>query len=258
MKKSLWFSIVGLLMLGAACQKTTQTNTAVTNVTNTVTNTQAVATNTGSTTQTFTFTTPKKSAHYESNAPAHGMVLAGVPTNVVIDFNFDLHAKSTISIIRGGREYGQGQTTVDGNKLTLRRTMDQAAPDGVYTVNYNACWPDGSCHDGNFQFALDRARVSSYLDQRGQATATIRLAGVQFSQREVRITKGTKVIWVNDDSVEHYINTDSHPAHTYEPGQNSRALAQGQSFSYTFTKPGVYSYHCSAHAATMTAAIVVE
>src|SRR3990167_10810379 len=44
------------------------------------------------------FQNPKKSAHYESNTPAHGATLAGVPINVVIDFNFDVAENSRIEI----------------------------------------------------------------------------------------------------------------------------------------------------------------
>src|SRR3989344_9474606 len=56
------------------------------------------------------FQNPKKSAHYESNTPAHGATLAGVPINVVIDFNFDLAKPSAIQIFHDGTEYGTGET----------------------------------------------------------------------------------------------------------------------------------------------------
>ena len=49
--------------------------------------------------------TPKKSAHYESNAPEHALTLAGAPVNVVINFNFDLAKPSEIKI--GIRNYCQ-------------------------------------------------------------------------------------------------------------------------------------------------------
>lgn len=206
----------------------------------------------------FSFENPKKSAHYESNTPAHGSVLAGVPLNVVIDFNFDLAAPSAISITSGGKDYGSGATVIDQNKLALRRNLDRAAPDGLYTVSYNACWPDGSCHKGSFQFAIDRAKAASFTDLRGRREVTIHMSGIRFNPADIRISKGTKVTWVNDDSVDHYVNTDSHPAHTYLPGMNSRSLAQGAAYSFIFENAGFYPYHCSAHAATMSGAVLVE
>lgn len=204
------------------------------------------------------FFNPKKSAHYESNTPAHGVVLAGVPVNVVIDFNFDLAKGSTISVKQGGKEYGVGETKIDPNKLVLRRNIDPSAPDGVFDVFYKACWPDGSCHDGSFQFAIDRSRVGDYIDMRGQNEVTVLLTNISFSPVNTRVSVGTTVKWDNEDGVEHYINTDSHPAHTYYLTQNSKALGRGGTYETTFTTPGIYLYHCSTHADSMIGSILVE
>lgn len=246
-----------LILVGASCTKQTtiKTSDTPTSTTNTTTNTNAA---TSPNRAVPTFVTPKKSAHYESNTPAHGAILAAVPQGVVINFNFDLLTTSSIAIGQDGQEYGRGATTVDGNKLTLRRPMDPAAPDGTYTVSYNACWPDGSCHDGSFQFALDRSRASSYRDLRRQPDVTVRMKDIAFAPMDLLISKGTGVTWVNDDGVEHYVNTDAHPAHTYYPGQNSKALKTGERFTLPFDTPGIYPYHCSAHADTMTGSIIVE
>lgn len=208
--------------------------------------------------QTLKFENPKKSAHYETNTPAHGAILPGVPVSVVIDFNFDLAVPSSIFITKDGKEYGVGETVIDANKLAMRRDMDQAAPDGLYTVNYRACWPDRSCHDGLFQFAIDRMRAADFIDMRGKQQAAVNLADIKFVPQNLRISRGTKVIWVNDDEVEHYVNTDSHPAHTHFLALNSKALKTDESFEFIFDKPGVYPYHCSAHEAAMRGMILVE
>ena len=204
-----------------------------------------------------TFSNPKKSAHYETNTPAHGSVLAAAPINVVIDFNFDLAPPSAISIKKDGKEYGLGETTIDTNKISMRRTFDTSAPDGVYRVTYNACWPDKSCHDGYFEFALDRSLAASYEDLRTNKDVTVRMSEIMFAPKNIVISAGTKVTWINDENVEHYVNTDSHPAHTYHLTQNSRSLAKGASYSVTFDKAGAYPYHCSAHAANMIGNIIV-
>ena len=204
------------------------------------------------------FSNPKKSAHYESNTPAHGSVLAGVPINVVIDFNFDLAKPSEIKILKDGTDYGVEETIIDDNKLAMRRAMKTDAPDGVYKVEYKACWPDGSCHDGYFQFAVDRSLAGAFEDLRGTPEVTIRMRDILFNPRDVKISPGTKVTWENDDEVEHYVNTETHPAHTYFQDQNSRAIKKGENFSVVFDKPGAYPYHCSAHASVMTGNILVE
>lgn len=204
------------------------------------------------------FESPKKSAHYESNTPEHGATLAGVPINVVINFNFDLTKPSYIKIEKDGKDYGIGETVIDKNRLSMRRNMDPTSPDGLYTVSYNACWPDGTCHDGHFQFAINRSKASTYEDLTGKKEVTVRLASIKFMPRDIKVGKGTKITWINDDSVEHYVNTDSHPAHTYYLDQNSKALKKGDTYSLTFNISGIYPYHCSAHADSMKASIIVE
>lgn len=208
--------------------------------------------------QNFSFQNPKKSAHYESNTPLHGSVLAGVPINVVIDFNFDLAKPSEIKIIKEGQDFGEGETRIDANKLSMRRNMKESASDGLYEVKYKACWPDGSCHDGNFQFAIDKSKTKGFEDLTGRKEVTIRLSQIKFSPQNVKVSKGTKVIWINDEATGHYINTDSHPAHTYFPSQNSNLLEKGGRFSLVFDKVGIYPYHCSAHASSMIGSLLVE
>lgn len=204
------------------------------------------------------FQDPKKSAHYESNTPFHSATLAAVPVNVVINFNFDLAKPSEIKIEKDGKDFALAETVIDNNKLSMRRNIDPSAPDGIYTVNYNACWPDDTCHDGNFQFAIDRSLESGFDNLTSQNQLTIKMSQIKFVPQNIKISKGTTVTWINDDKVEHYVNTDSHPAHTYYLEQNSKALKNGESYSLTFNKPGIYPYHCSAHADSMTGAIIVE
>lgn len=206
----------------------------------------------------YVFNKPKKSAHYEGNVPAHGAVLANVPVNVVLDVNFDLAPPSSISVTREGVEYGLGETMIDGNKLAMRRAVDIDAPNGLYKVSYQACWPDGSCHDGHFEFVIDRAQLAGFTDMRNKDEVVIRLKDIAFAPLALRISAGTRVRWLNDDVVEHYVNTDTHPAHTYHLPQNSRILQTGEEFSLVFDKKGIYPYHCSAHADIMTGAISVE
>ncbi len=204
------------------------------------------------------FENPKKSAHYESNSPAHGAVLGAQPLNVVIDFNFDLAKPSSISITKDDKEYGTGDTVIDTNKLAMRRNFDPKVPDGTYTVTYKACWPDSSCHDGNFQFAIQRSKASVAVDMTNKETVTVDLADSTFAPKDIRISKGTTVVWTNSDDVAHFVNTDSHPAHTYYKEQNSKEMQKGDTFSLAFNTPGAYPYHCSAHADSMSGNLIVE
>lgn len=206
----------------------------------------------------ITFSIPKKTPHYESNVPFHASILAGVPINVVINFNYDVANGSSISIQKDSQEYGTGEILFDSNNLAMRRAMKNDAPNGVYLVNYKACWPDGSCHDGYFQFAIDRAKAGDFTDFRNESEVTISLEQISFKPRDIIINKGTKVTWVNNENVPHTINSDPHAGHNYFSEQNSGTLNKGDEFSLVLGKEGIYPYHCSYHASTMKGSIIVE
>jgi len=62
----------------------------------------------------------------------------------------------------------------------------------------------------------------------------------------LEVSTGTTVIWVNDDSVPHTIQSQD------EFGAiiglfNSAPLKTGETFEHTFDESGVYSYYCSLH-----------
>jgi plastocyanin len=159
--------------------------------------------------------------------------------------------------MNNGKEYATGDTIIDDNKLAMRHAMDPGSPDGIYKVEYKACWPDGSCHGGYFEFNINRSQAQDYEDLRDSSEVAIVLEGIAFIPEKIQISKGTKITWTNEDSVIHYVNTDGHPAHTYYPEMNSKALNKGDTYSITLNTPGIYTYHCSAHT-NMKGSIIVE
>jgi plastocyanin len=71
-----------------------------------------------------------------------------------------------------------------------------------------------------------------------------------FSPKTLTVKVGTKVTWTNQDQVGHTATAD-------QGAFNSGILSTGNSFSFTFTKVGTYSYHCNIHH-FMMATIVVQ
>ena len=71
------------------------------------------------------------------------------------------------------------------------------------------------------------------------------------------VDRGTTVTWINQDGVEHFVNSDPHPSHNAVLDLNSKPLNEGDSYSFTFESAGEYGYHCSAHT-NMTGKIVVR
>lgn len=195
--------------------------------------------------------------HFVDSFPAQAQGLAAAPPEIVINFNFNLHPDSLIQVSRDGQPVEVGDTTIDESRLTLR-APPAAAGDGVYSVDYRACWPDGSCHEGAFSFVVKAAAAESYLDLRGRSEMTIRMKDITFGPAQVIVSPGTTVTWINDDPVEHFVNSDPHPSHNVYPALNSTALGQGASYSFTFDEEGIWYYHCSAHYPHMVASLRVD
>ena len=75
------------------------------------------------------------------------------------------------------------------------------------------------------------------------ATNNVTISNYMFSPMSIRVRVGTTVTWKNTDPVNHTITADNSAAST--PSSND--IAQGKSYSYTFTKAGTYTYHCFPH-----------
>jgi plastocyanin len=70
-----------------------------------------------------------------------------------------------------------------------------------------------------------------------------------FSNTSLRVTVGTTVTWVNDDTQVHTVTADDGSFHSGD-------MAVNASFSTTFNTIGTYPYHCNYHS-NMTGTIIV-
>jgi plastocyanin len=78
---------------------------------------------------------------------------------------------------------------------------------------------------------------------------SVSIVNFSFSPASLTVSVGTKVTWTNNDSTTHTV-TDDH-------GAFNQSLPPGQTFTFTFTKAGTYTYHCNIHR-SMTATIIVH
>lgn len=186
-------------------------------------------------------------AHYVDSAPAHGQKFAAVPARVLINFNFTLSDSSIMRVTKDGAALVIGKPVFDERNLSMSVTLPPGSGDGLYVVDYKACWPDRSCHDGRFAFTADSKTAGAFIDMRGKGEVRIAMKESKFAPASVIVSKGTKVTWVNEESTPHFVNSDPHPSHNFLPTQNSLELKQGQSFGYTFNAAGEWPYHCSLH-----------
>jgi plastocyanin len=82
-------------------------------------------------------------------------------------------------------------------------------------------------------------------------TKTVAIENYAFSPATLTINVGDTVTWTNMDTAPHTVTVSSGPVKF-----SSGNLAKGQSFTYTFTKAGTYSYYCAVHP-DMVAKVVV-
>ena len=184
--------------------------------------------------------------HFVNSSPRHGQFFRQAPEEIVINFNFTLHEKSAIKATKEVTPLSIGDTSFDSKHLAMRARLGAERGDGFYLVEYTACWPDGSCHNGNFGFHVD-SDLEGYTDLTGQSEVRVNMQEITFQPTNIVVSRGTKVIWENLDGVTHFVNSDPHPSHNVLPGLNSLDLGQGTTYSFTFDEPGEWSYHCSAH-----------
>lgn len=81
------------------------------------------------------------------------------------------------------------------------------------------------------------------------AKNTIAIQNFAFSPATITLKAGDSITWTNQDAAPHTATADDG---SFDTG----SLANGQSKSITFSKPGTFTYHCSVHP-NMKATIVV-
>jgi plastocyanin len=82
------------------------------------------------------------------------------------------------------------------------------------------------------------------------ASVNVTIDNFTFTPQTITVKVGTKITWTNHDDIPHSVMSENADFH-------SKALDTDDSFSFTPTKSGTYSYFCSLHP-KMTAKVVVE
>ena len=94
-------------------------------------------------------------------------------------------------------------------------------------------------------------RKAQPLPQQPSSPVDVKIDNFTYSPVTVTVATGTTVKWTNRDDIPHTVVSEDKS--TFK----SKALDTDDSFSYTFTKPGTYTYFCSIHP-KMTAKVVVQ
>jgi len=78
----------------------------------------------------------------------------------------------------------------------------------------------------------------------------VEISGFAFENSVITIKVGDKVTWENHDNTSHSVVAD-------DGSFESATLQNNGTFSFTFTTPGTYTYHCGFHP-SMTGSIIVQ
>jgi plastocyanin len=84
------------------------------------------------------------------------------------------------------------------------------------------------------------------------AAAKVSIDNFVFDPKELVVTAGASVTWVNTDDVAHTVTSKAAP-----PLFDSKTLHTDDKFSFEFKTPGTYDYFCKAHP-YMTGKVIVK
>lgn len=74
------------------------------------------------------------------------------------------------------------------------------------------------------------------------ADTQVTIDNFSFSPAEVTVAAGARVVWTNRDDIPHTVTGADDPRTI-----RSQPLDTGDSFGFTFGKPGTHRYFCSLH-----------
>jgi len=97
---------------------------------------------------------------------------------------------------------------------------------------------------------VGRASSSGATAAEEKPATEIKIDNFSFSPNTVTVPVGSTVRWTNHDDVPHNVVND-------DKSFKSKTMDTDENFSYTFTKPGTYTYFCSIHP-KMTGKVVVQ
>jgi amicyanin len=98
--------------------------------------------------------------------------------------------------------------------------------------------------------AYGQNKTASTQEAKPATEVKVKIDNFSFTPPTITVAAGTTVRWTNGDDIPHTVVSD-------EKTFKSKVLDTDQEFTFTFDKPGTYSYFCSIHP-HMTGKVVVQ
>ena len=92
-----------------------------------------------------------------------------------------------------------------------------------------------------FLISLSGAAPMNRIADKSDHANTVNIKDNSFQPFTLTVPAGTAVTWSNQDAVQHTVSSDK------EDLFDSGPLAPGKKYTFTFSNPGSYKYHCSIH-----------
>ena len=96
------------------------------------------------------------------------------------------------------------------------------------------------------------AKADAPASQPTTQAVIVKIDNFKFEPKELQIAAGTTVTWQNADDVPHTATSKDDPQ-LFDSG----ALDTDEKYSFTFSKPGTYTYYCKVHP-HMTGVVTVK
>ncbi|WP_407543097.1 cupredoxin domain-containing protein (plasmid) [Deinococcus radiomollis] len=140
------------------------------------------------------------------------------------------------------------KTDAQGNAISLLRAVPAriSGTAGAYVNVHTAADVGviplcaGILKPGTVEPAPAQTKTTEPAAQSG-LQAIIKINDDFFAPTALSVTAGTTVSWIHTGKVSHNVSS------VELPGIHSATLHPGESYSYTFTTPGTYTYYCSFH-----------
>lgn len=110
--------------------------------------------------------------------------------------------------------------------------------------------------------------IGTIVDLTNQSEVTMDIKNFKYEKPNIKIKKGTKVTWTNQDTIKHNVMLehegsdkphDPPTASEVDPSKLAGPLlAKGESYTFTFNEVTANPYHCSPHPYMKGSVTVVE
>jgi plastocyanin len=122
------------------------------------------------------------------------------------------------------------------------------AQDEIVSLEWNIFTLGADLAKAEEQISALEAQIAAIRSANGAIEVEVEIVDSNFSPRDITVPLYTTVTWTQTDSVDHTVSSF---------GVFNKFLAFRDTFSYTFTEPGVFRYYCNVHD-NMYGRVIVE